>query len=118
MGRRIQIVIPDNQVEKFDNDVKESGLNISQYILSKIFPEETSFDEIWKEFLGKLNSFPAGIDFDVAIIMGQDRWFELSKSEKLSIARLFNKKVTSGEYGNIKLVGRSSSNVSRYKKFT
>lgn len=118
MGRRIQIVIPDNQVEKFNNDVKESGLNISQYILSKILPEETSFDEIWKEFLEKLNSFPAGIDFDVAIIMGQDRWFELSKSEKLSTARLFNKKVTSGEYGNIKLVGRSSSNVSRYKKFT
>lgn len=116
MGHRIQFVLTEEQYEAFMEDVKKSGVSISQYVISKVLPDKTSFETLWEEFIKKLECFPAGIDFDVSIIMGQDRWFTLDKSQKLSIARLFNKKVSTGEYSDIIMTGRSSSNVSRYKK--
>ena len=116
MGHRIQFVLTDEQYEIFQKEVNTSGMSISQYVVSKVLPEKTDFEKIWEEFLEKLKVFPVGIDFDVAVIMGQEKWSTLNRSEKLSVARLFNKKVTSGEYGNISIVGRSSSNVSRYRK--
>ena len=118
MGHRIQFVLTDEQYEVFQQEVKASGMSISKYVLSKVLPQKTDFEEIWEEFSEKLKVFPAGIDFDVAVIMGQEKWSTLNRSEKLSVARLFNKKVISGEYGNISMVGRSSSNVSRYRKYS
>lgn len=117
-GHRIQFVLTDEQYKTFMKDVEDSGVSISQYVISKVLPDKTDFEKLWDEFKEKLEIFPVGIDFDVSIVMGQDKWYTLDKSQKLSVARLFNKKVSSGEYSNITMIGRSSSNVSRYRKIT
>lgn len=118
MGHRIQFVLTDEQYNVFIEDVKNSGVSISQYVISKVLPNKTEFEKLWAEFVERLKTFPVGIDFDVSIILGQDKWYTLDKSQKLSVARLFNRKVSSGEYSNIAMIGRSSSNVSRYRKIT
>lgn len=96
--------------------VEKKGVSISKYVKDKVFGSGESFEKIWKEFLAKLDAFPSNIEFDVSTVMSQERWRTLDKSSKLSIARLFNKKVTSHEYSNIVLVGRSASNISIYRK--
>lgn len=122
MGKRIQFVLTEQQYIEFMKEVEKSDLSISQYIVSKVLPQKTDFETIWSEFVAKLKAFPLGIEFDVAIVMGQDRWDTLNKSEKLSLARLFNRKTSTGEhdkgfdYRKITIIGRSSSNVTRYKK--
>ena len=122
MGKRIQFVLTEQQYIEFMKEVEKSDLSISQYIVSKVLPQKTDFETIWSEFVAKLKAFPLGIEFDVAIVMGQDRWDTLNRSEKLSLARLFNRKVSTGEhdkgfdYRKITIIGRSSSNVTRYKK--
>ena len=116
MGHRIQFVLTEDQYNEFVKAVSDSGMSISQYVVAKVLPQKTEFEKIWEEFQMKLEAFPPGIEFDVGIIMGQDKWSTLNRSEKLSVARLFKKKVSSGEYSNISMVGRSSSNVSRYRK--
>ena len=48
--------------------------------------------------------------------MTYKRWKSFSRSTKLSIARLFNKKVKNDEVVGVVSLGHSSSNVSVYKK--
>lgn len=96
--------------------VEEKGVSISQYVKDKVFEPEESFEKIWEEFSDKLVLFPSNVEFDVSTVMSQERWRTLDKSSKLSIARLFNKKVTTHEYSNVVLVGRSASNISIYRK--
>lgn len=113
---RVQFVVTDDEYEYLKNLVKERGVSISKYVKDKVFESEDSFKEIWDEFSAKLEAFPSNIEFDVSTVLSQERWRTLDKSSKLSIARLFSKKVTSHEYSDIVLVGRSSSNVSIYRK--
>jgi ribosomal protein L15 len=118
MSARVQFVLTDNEYEQLKAIVKKDGkgVSISKYVKDKVFPKEDSFEVIWEEFANKLDAFPTNIEFDVANVMTQQRWNTLDRSSKLSLARLFNKKVTTKEYANIKLIGRSRSNVSIYKK--
>ena len=95
---------------------QEKGVSISKYVKDKVFPQKDSFENIWLEFIQKLELFPANVEFNVSNIIGHNRWQTLDKSSKLSIARLFSKKITSNEYTNIEYLGRSGSNVSIYKK--
>ena len=116
MSVRVQFVLTDKEYEQLKETVKAKGVSISKYVKDMVIPKEDSFERIWVEFLEKLDSFPSNIEFDVTTILTQARWKTLDRSAKLSLARLFNKKVTSGEYTNIELIGRSGSNVSIYKK--
>ncbi len=114
---RVQFVLTSEEYEQIREIVEKKGITVSKYVKDRLFgKEEDSFENIWQEFLNKLNSFPANVEFDVSTIMTHSRWGELNKSEKLSIARLFNRKVASGEIGEVDLIGRSPSNVSLYKK--
>lgn len=116
MGVRIQFVASEEEYEELKRLVKGKNVSISQYVKDRVLPKEDSFEKLWKEFLDKLEAFPKNVEFNISAILTDERWRSLDKSSKLSIARLFNKQVTSGEYSNIQFVGRSSSNVSIYKK--
>ena len=116
---RVQFVLSDEEYDELKKLVAKKGVSISKFVkdcLPLNRSDEDSFERIWSEFSEKLNSFPAGIEFDVSIIMTQQRWKLFDRSTKLSLAKLFNKKVTTGELDNIELVGRSPTNVSIYKK--
>lgn len=120
MSVRVQFVLSDTEYETLKKWANNEGVSISKYVKDKVFyeNEEVSFKEIWDEFCAKLNQFPANTEFDVSNVMTQERWRTFDRSTKLAIARLFNKKVNTKEkdFRNITIVGRSTSNVSLYKK--
>lgn len=116
MAKRVQFVLTDDEYEQLKAIVAQKGVTISKYVKDKVMPKEDSFELVWNEFSEKLEKYPAQTEFCVAQILSYERWDTLDKSTKLSIARLFNKNVTNGEYKNIIFIGRSSTNVSLYKK--
>ena len=116
---RVQCLLTEEEYSRLQDMVSEKGISISQFIKDKLFDKESSFEAfeaIWTEFAEKLENYPAGTEFNVAQIMTDARWKALDRQSKVSVARLFNKKVKLGEYKNIQLIGRSASNVSLYKK--
>lgn len=116
MAKRVQFVLTDEEYEELKKIVEEKGVTISKYIKDCVMPKEDSFESVWNEFLSKLEKYPENVEFNVAQIMSFERWKSLDRSTKLSVARLFNRKVMSKELENIKLIGRSGSNVSIYMK--
>lgn len=116
MAKRVQFVLTDNEYEQLKKIVAQKGVTISKYVKDKVIPKKDSFEFVWNEFLEKLEKYPSETEFNVSQILSLERWNTLDKSTKLSIARLFNKNVANGDYKNITLIGRSSSNVSMYKK--
>ena len=120
MSVRVQFVLTDDEYEILKKNVREKGISISKYVKDRIFSEtgdgHESFENIWGEFCERVKVFPSNVECTVATIMTQERWQALERSEKLSIARLFNKSVAKREFPDIELVGRSSSNVNIYKK--
>lgn len=118
MGYKIQFAVSKSEYDELKKRVEGKGVSISQYVKDIIFPKENSFEKLWNEFLERLSTYPTGIPFNVAYVM-EDRWSTFDRSTKLSISRLFNKKVMSGEFdGVVEFIGRSSGNVSMYKKIS
>lgn len=130
MSVRVQAILSDEEFRILSHRVSERGITISKYIKDCLnlennnqsadeqsrFDEPGEFERLWNEFEDKLHHFPAGIEFHMAMVMSQDRWNELSRSSKLSLAKLFNKKVKDKTLKeNIEIVGRSSANVTLYK---
>lgn len=113
---RVQFVLSDSEYEELKKIVEEKGVSISKYVKDKVFYNSDSFEKIWEEFCDKLGSFPKNIEFNVANVMTQERWRKLDKSTKLSLARLFNKKVRADEFSDVEFIERSSANVSLYKR--
>lgn len=118
MAKRVQFVLTDAEYEQLQAIVADKGVTISKYVKDRVMPKEDSFELVWNEFSEKLENYPVQTEFNVAQILTDERWSELDKSTKLSIARLFNKNVSNGEYKNVVYIGRSSSNVSIYKKIS
>ncbi len=116
MAARVQFVLTDDEYEKLKKEAESKGVTISKYVKDRVFPKVDSFELVWNEFQEKLKKYPSGTEFAVSQILSLERWNTLDKSTKLSIARLFNRNVASGEYTDIELVGRSATNVSVYKK--
>lgn len=115
---RVQFVLNQAEFAQLKAAADEKGVSISKYVKDKVLPQEDSFEAIWDEFCDRLSYFPANIEFTTATVMGQSRWEKFDRSTKLSVSRLFNKKVVSEspEFNNITVVGRSPANVTLYKK--
>lgn len=116
MAARVQCVLTDEEYKELQRLAREKQVSVSKYIKDRIFPKEDSFERIWAEFISKLEQFPAGVEFDAAKVMSWERWSQLDRSSKLSVARQFNRKVAAKELGDIQLIGRSPANVSVYIK--
>ncbi len=127
MSVRVQCILSDEEYARLEKIVAAKGISISKYIKDRILVPaddedgETSvgsgeFERLWQEFLQRLEKFPKGVEFNVSVVFTQGRWETLSRSSKLSIAKLFNRKVVSGDIENVRLIGRSPSNVSLYEK--
>lgn len=111
---RVQFVLTESEYKELKR--LAGNISISKYIKDRVFPKEDSFEVIWTEFTEKLERYPSGVEFSVVDVMTPARWETLDKPAKLSLGRLLNKKVKTGEFSNIILARRSSSNVSLYIK--
>lgn len=116
MSKRISLMMSDEQYDILLEEVKKSGLSLSQFIIGKIVPANSRFEELWTDLVNKLKTFPSGVEFTLPSVVGVDVWDSYSRSEKLSLSRLFYRKIPSEEFPDIQRVGRSSSNVSVYVK--
>ena len=122
MSVRVQFVLNDEEYETLKAHAEKKGVSISKYVKDCVLlrrgDSDNLFEQVWEEFSSKLSTFPPNVEFNVSTIMTKERWETFDRSTKMSLARLFNRKVTSDppEYDNIKVIGRSPSNVSLYIK--
>lgn len=114
--KKFQIVVSDEEYDILQKVASDKGISVSQYIRDKVFGEENNFEAKWNRLVGKIEKYPVGFEFDIAMLVGRDEWASYDKSTKLSLARTLNRQVNLGELKNIDIVGKSSSNVTVYIK--
>lgn len=115
---RVQFAVNEEEYEELKVWAEEEGVSISKYVKDRIFRREETYKDVWNEFCEKLSDFPRGIEFDCSTIMTQERWRTFSRSTKLSLAKQLRKNVINRleGFGDIILVGRSTANVTKYRK--
>ncbi len=116
MSRNLVIVLSDDEYDYIHKKAAEKGISASKYARDLIFPTEDSFENKWNFLLNRLENYPSGADFDISIIMGPEVWKSYDRSTKLSLARTLSRKIADNSIDNVTVVGRSSSNVTIYRK--
>lgn len=114
----VQFTLNKTEYDQLAALAKDKGISIPKYVKDCVLPPnpEGYFQEVWKELIGKIERFPAGIEFTIATVMTGDRWQSFSRSTKLSLAKQLNKKVAAGDIPGVYLKSKSSANVSIYEK--
>lgn len=114
----VQFTLNDDEYKALKKLAEDRGISIPKYVKDCVLSpsSEGLFQEIWEELKGKIERFPAGIEFTIATVMTGDRWDSFSRSTKLSLAKQLNKKVAAGDIPGVYLKSKSSSNVSIYEK--
>lgn len=114
----VQFTLSKDEYKQLQDLASKKGISVPKYVKDCVLPPnpEGSFQAVWKELIGKIERFPAGIEFTIATVMTADRWDAFSRSTKLSLAKQLNKQVAEGKLPNVYLKSKSSSNVSIYQK--
>ncbi len=116
MGYRIQFILTKDEYDGVKKEADILGISVSQYCRDQVVPREDNFETVWKEFIRRLENHPEEAPFNVSQIFPPERWKSFDRSTKLSIARLFNKKVSKELIPGVIFLGRNAYNVSEYKK--
>lgn len=116
LSRNLVIILTDEEYETVHKRAEEKGISASKYARDLIFPTEDNFETKWNDLLDRINTYPSSAEFDVSMLMGRDLWNTYDRSTKLSLARTLSRKINDGTIKNVVPVGRSSSNVTIYKK--
>lgn len=114
------IVLSDQEYEEIHNEAKAKGISASKYVYDLISRQRKTngdpFEDKWKLLQERLKSYPTGAEFDISILVGTDLWKTYDRGTKLALARTLKRKVDDGTMDNVSIVGRSSSNVTIYRK--
>ena len=116
MSKNLVIVLSDDEYDEIHKIAATKGISASKYAYDKLFDCEKNFEMKWNQLLDKLEKYPIGADFDTGILVGVDIWKEYDRGTKLALARTLKRKVDDGTLANVTIVGRSSSNVTVYRK--
>lgn len=116
MSKNLVIVVSDTEYEKIHTEATKKGISASKYAYDLIFSNENNFESKWNSLLTKIKTFPTNTEFDISLLVGTDTWKTYDKSTKLSLARTLSRKINDGTLNDIIVIGRSSSNVTIYKK--
>ena len=116
MSKNLVIVLSDEEYKKIHSLAVEKGISASKYAYDRLFGEKDSFESKWNALIDNLSSYPAGADFDISIIVGIEIWKTYDRGTKLALARTLKRKIDDGTLKNISIIGRSSSNVTIYRK--
>lgn len=116
MSRNLVIVLSDEEYKQIHELADEKGISASKYAYDKLFNGEDSFEHKWQALLNRLSAYPSGTEFDISIAAGTDVWKTYDRGTKLALARTLKRKIDDGTITDISVIGRSSSNVTIYKK--
>lgn len=120
MSRNLVIVLSDEEYNAIHALAAEKGISASKYAYDRLFDGESedSFESKWNALVENLTRYPVGAEFDVSIIAGLDQWRTYDRGTKLALARTLKRKIDDGTLKDVSVVGRSSSNVTIYKKIS
>lgn len=116
MSKNLVIVVSNSEYESIHIASAEKGISASKYAYDLIFSSENTFESKWNHLLNQIKNFPTNTEFDISLLIGTETWKTYDKSTKLSLARTLSRKINDGTLNNVAVVGRSSSNVTIYKK--
>lgn len=116
LSKNLVIVLSDEDYDKVHALAAIKGISASKYAYDRLFGEKDSFESKWNELIENLTTYPAGAEFDISIIVGVGKWKTYDRGTKLALARTLKRRIDDGTLKNIAIVGRSSSNVTIYRK--
>ena len=87
--KTVSISFTNDEFTKIQKIAQKEGVSISQYIKSKVLPNEVSL--IYKELLQKVKKLKSGEEFTIKNLWEQDEWDNIPKGIKLSIGKYFYK---------------------------
>jgi hypothetical protein len=112
--RTISIGFTDEEYSKILKSAQSEGISISQYIKSKVIPNE--FNEKYKDLIKKVANNGPGQEFTIKDIFGYDEWGKISRGVKLSLGKHFYKNVENGNIKNVSIKGFGVSGIMLYIK--
>lgn len=116
MSKNLVIVLTDEEYDAIHAQAAEKGISASKYAYDKIFEQKDSFESKWAALVKNLSSYPVGAEFDVSMIAGLETWRTYDRGTKLALARTLRRSIDDSTIKNVTVVGRSSSNVTIYRK--
>ena len=116
MSKNLVIVLSDDEYDEIHKMAARKGISASKYAYDKLFDAKDSFEMKWNQLLDNLDKYPTGAEFDTGIVAGVEIWKTYDRGTKLALARTLKRKVDDGTLTNVEIVGRSSSNVTVYRK--
>jgi hypothetical protein len=116
VSKNLVIVLSDEEYAKIHNIAKEKGISASKYAYDRLFSAKDSFEEKWNRLVKNIDRYPPGVEFDISNVVGMDTWKTYDRGTKLSLARTLKRKIDDGSITGVSIAGRSSSNVTIYRK--
>lgn len=89
-------------------------LSIQQYLIAKEFPNN-DFNLWFPELIKRVDKLPAGIKFNLKIIMSTD-WIGIPRGIKLALGRVFYKNVAEGNIENVVAIISEEAQIQWYIK--
>ena len=112
--KTFSIGFTNEEFTKIQALAQKEGVSISQYIKSKVIPNETSLK--YRELLQKVKKLKPGDEFTIKKLWEPDEWDNIPKGVKLSIGKYFYKNVESEMIDNVIIKGFGKAGIMCYKK--
>ena len=112
--KTISIGFTNEEYSRILKSAQTEGLSISQYIKSKIIPNE--FNERYMILMQNLSKLNPNTVFSIKDLWGPDEWENISRGVKLSLGKHFYKNVKSGNINNVTIQGFGISGIMCYIK--
>ena len=103
-----------NEYSSIAEHAEKEGLSVSQYIKSRIIPNEVG--EKYSELIQKIKNYKSNAEFCLRDLWDPDEWEKIPKGVKLSIGKYFYKNVTEEKVKNVILKGYGKFGVMYYFK--
>jgi hypothetical protein len=112
--KTISIGFTNDEYSKILKLAQDEGISISQYIKSKIIPNE--FNEKYKELMQKALKRESNTVFTIKELWEPDEWEKISRGVKLSLGKHFYKNVEAKNINNVRIKGFGIAGIMCYFK--
>ena len=111
--KSVQILFSGEEFSKLEKEAVKCGLTVPLYIKGQVL-KDSEFDTNYKKLIKKVEEIPAGTRFTIQLLFGIE--WTMSRGLKLSLGKIYYKRVKDGTIVNVEPEGKDSSNVMWYVK--